>query len=44
MPRRARHHVAGFPYHLVQHGSNRQACFLDPGGCRRFSAIRRTIC
>ncbi|WP_341938815.1 transposase [Marinimicrobium sp. C2-29] len=29
MPRRARHYLAGFPYHIVQRGNNRQNCFLD---------------
>lgn len=30
MPRRARHYVPGLPYHIVQRGNNRQACFLTP--------------
>ncbi|OFE11739.1 hypothetical protein PHACT_00030 [Pseudohongiella acticola] len=29
MPRRARHYVAGMPYHIVQRGNNRQRCFLQ---------------
>jgi len=28
MPRRSRHYVPGFPYHIVQRGNNKQACFL----------------
>ncbi|MFO8153454.1 REP-associated tyrosine transposase [Thioalkalivibrio sp.] len=36
MPRRARHYVAGLPYHLVQRGNNRQDCFLDPADYRRY--------
>lgn len=30
MPRRARMYVAALPYHLVQRGNNRQACFIEP--------------
>lgn len=30
MPRRARMYVAGLPYHVVQRGNNREACFLEP--------------
>jgi REP-associated tyrosine transposase len=30
MPRRARMYVAGLPYHIVQRGNNREACFLEP--------------
>ncbi len=29
MPRRARMYLPGFPYHLVQRGNNRSACFFD---------------
>jgi putative transposase len=30
MPRRARLYLPGMPYHLVQRGNNREACFLEP--------------
>lgn len=30
MPRRARMYIPGFPYHIVQRGNNREACFLEP--------------
>ena len=30
MPRRARMYIAGMPYHVVQRGNNREACFLEP--------------
>lgn len=30
MPRKARHYIGGLPYHVVQRGNNRQACFMDP--------------
>ena len=29
MPRRPRMYIPGFPYHIVQRGNNRKACFLD---------------
>ena len=29
MPRRKRNYITGLPYHLVQRGNNRQACFHD---------------
>ena len=30
MPRRARMYIAGMPYHIVQRGNNREACFIEP--------------
>ncbi len=30
MPRRARMYIPGFPYHIVQRGNNRDACFIEP--------------
>lgn len=30
MPRRARGYVSGLPYHIVQRGNNREACFIEP--------------
>ncbi|VAW89894.1 Transposase and inactivated derivatives [hydrothermal vent metagenome] len=30
MPRRARMYLPGLPYHIVQRGNNREACFLEP--------------
>ncbi len=30
MPRRARSYVPGLPYHIVQRGNNREACFIEP--------------
>ena len=29
MPRRARMYVPGIPYHIVQRGNNREACFFE---------------
>jgi putative transposase len=30
MPRRARIYLPGLPYHVVQRGNNREACFIEP--------------
>ncbi len=30
MPRRARMYLPGLPYHIVQRGNNREACFIEP--------------
>lgn len=30
MPRRARSYIPGLPYHIVQRGNNREACFVEP--------------
>ena len=30
MPRRARVYISGLPYHIVQRGNNRDACFIEP--------------
>lgn len=30
MPRRARMYIPGLPYHIVQRGNNRDACFIEP--------------
>ncbi len=30
MPRRARMYLPGLPYHIVQRGNNREACFVKP--------------
>ena len=30
MPRRARMYLPGMPYHVVQRGNNREACFIEP--------------
>ena len=29
MPRRARTYLSGYPYHIVQRGNNREACFIE---------------
>lgn len=30
MPRRARMYLPDYPYHIVQRGNNREACFIEP--------------
>lgn len=30
MPRRARMYLPGLPYHIIQRGNNREACFIEP--------------
>jgi putative transposase len=30
MPRRPRHYIPALPYHIVQRGNNREACFIEP--------------
>jgi len=30
MPRRKRMYLPGLPYHIVQRGNNREACFIEP--------------
>lgn len=36
MPRRARNYIPNLPYHIVQRGNNRQACFRNPEDYRRY--------
>ena len=30
MPRRTRSYIPDLPYHIVQRGNNREACFIEP--------------
>ncbi|NOY16646.1 MAG: transposase [Gammaproteobacteria bacterium] len=34
MPRRTRMYIPGLPYHIVQRGNNRKACFVEPENYR----------
>lgn len=43
MPRRRRHYVAGLPYHVVQRGNNRQACFMAPADYRFYLELWREV-
>jgi putative transposase len=40
MPRRTRMYIPGLPYHIVQRGNNRNACFIEPGDYRYCLALR----
>ncbi len=39
MPRRARIYIPGIPYHVVQRGNNREACFLEPENYQFYMAL-----
>ncbi|MFQ5644862.1 MAG: transposase [Thiogranum sp.] len=41
MPRRARMYIPGVPYHIVQRGNNREACFLEPKNYRFYLELWR---
>jgi len=43
MARRPRHYIPGLPYHVVQRGNNRQACFLTPDDRRFYLDLWRRI-
>jgi REP element-mobilizing transposase RayT len=41
MPRRARIAIAGIPWHIIQRGNNRSACFFAEGNYRHFLDTQR---
>ena len=43
MPGRARHYIPGQPYHLVQRGNNKEACFIDPENYQYYLNIWQEI-
>ena len=43
MPRRARMYVPGLPYHIVQRGNNREACFLEPENYQSYLHLWRQV-
>lgn len=43
MPRRARMYVAGMPYHIVQRGNNREACFMEPGNYQFYLELWKAL-
>ena len=43
MPRRARMYVAALPYHLIQRGNNREACFIEPENYRCYLQLWRQL-
>lgn len=43
MPRRSRSYLPGLPYHIVQRGNNKQACFIDPENYHYYLSLLETI-
>ncbi|MCO6413575.1 MAG: transposase [Thiogranum sp.] len=43
MPRRARMYIPGIPYHVVQRGNNREACFLEPENYRVYLELWKKV-
>ncbi|MCU7843186.1 MAG: transposase [Candidatus Thiodiazotropha sp. (ex Monitilora ramsayi)] len=43
MPRRTRHYFSGYPYHIVQRGNNREACFLEPENYQYYLDLWREL-
>ena len=43
MPRRARMYLPELPYHLVQRGNNREACFIEPENYRYYLELWREL-
>jgi putative transposase len=43
MPRRARSYIAGLPYHIVQRGNNREACFIEPENYQFYLELWREL-
>lgn len=39
MPRRARMYIPGLPYHIVQRGNNREACFIEPENYQHYLTL-----
>jgi putative transposase len=43
MPRLARVYFPGLPYHIVQRGNNREACFIEPENYQRYLDLWREL-
>jgi len=43
MPRRARNYIPGLPYHIVQRGNNREACFIEPENYQYYLELWRQL-
>jgi putative transposase len=43
MPRRARIYIPGLPYHVVQRGNNREACFIEPDNYQFYLDLWREL-
>jgi len=43
MPRIARVYLPGRPYHIVQRGNNREACFIEPENYQYYLALWKEV-
>ena len=43
MPRRARMYLSGLPYHIVQRGNNREACFIEAETYQYYLELLREV-
>jgi putative transposase len=43
MPRRTRRYIPGLPYHSVQRGNNREACFIEPENYQYYLTLWQQI-
>ncbi len=43
MPRRPRMYIEGLPYHIVQRGNNREACFIEEENYRYYLELWESI-
>ncbi len=43
MPRRSRMYLPGLPYHVVQRGNNKQACFVEPEDYRFYLQLWQEV-
>jgi putative transposase len=43
MPRRTRNYIPGFPYHIVQRGNNREACFIESENYQYYLELWRQL-
>jgi putative transposase len=43
MPRRSRIYIPGLPYHIIQRGNNREACFIEPDSYQFYLALWKEL-
>ena len=44
MPRRKRMYLPDYPYHIVQRGNNREACFLESKNYQFYLGLWKECC
>ncbi len=44
MPRRKRMYLPGYPYHIVQRGNNREACFIESKNYQFYLGLWKECC